>query len=88
MTAELRGSRTTLQALTGSSVDTLAYPFGAYDERTVASARAAGFHLAVTCDERAVGPADDALKLPRVEVIEESLDRFVSRIERLSHVVT
>jgi peptidoglycan/xylan/chitin deacetylase (PgdA/CDA1 family) len=88
MTAELRGSRTTLQALTGSSVDTLAYPFGAYDERTVASARAAGFRLAVTCDERAVGPADDALKLPRVEVIEESSDRFVSRIERHSHVVT
>ena len=47
--SELVESRAALERVTGSTVETLAYPFGAVDERTVRAARAAGFRLAVTC---------------------------------------
>ena len=47
--SELVESRAALERVTGSTVETLAYPFGAVDERTVRAARHAGFRLAVTC---------------------------------------
>jgi peptidoglycan/xylan/chitin deacetylase (PgdA/CDA1 family) len=86
--AELRGSRETLQTVTGSSVDALAYPFRAHDERIVAAARTAGFRVAVTGEDRTVVAGDRPLALPRVEVIEEPPGRFVVRLERLAHAAT
>ena len=86
--AELHLSREALRSLTGSRVDTLAYPFGAFDRRIVAAAREAGFRLAVTCEDRAVGAGDDRLALPRIEVTEGPLDRLIARIERRSQTVS
>jgi peptidoglycan/xylan/chitin deacetylase (PgdA/CDA1 family) len=80
--SELVDSRAALERLTGASVRTLAYPFGAVDERTVAAARGAGFEIAVTCADGAVRPSDDPLGLPRVEVREEPLERFIARVEQ------
>ena len=80
--SELVESRAALERVTGSTVETLAYPFGAVDERTVRAARAAGFRLAVTCADGGVLASDDRLALPRVEVTEEPLERFVARVER------
>ena len=84
ITAELRASRETLESITGAAVDMLAYPFGAFDERTIAAARTVGYRLAVIRDDRPVSASDDRLALPRVEVTDEPLDRFVARIDRLS----
>jgi peptidoglycan/xylan/chitin deacetylase (PgdA/CDA1 family) len=80
--AELQSSCETLRSLTGSRVDTLAYPFGAFDRRIVAAAREAGFRLAVTCEDRAVSAGDDRLALPRVEVTEDPLDQFMANVQR------
>jgi len=79
--SELLDNRATLQCQTGATVESLAYPFGAVDKRTVTAARRAGFRLAVTCEERGVRASDDPLALPRVEVTEGPLDGFVARIE-------
>ena len=86
---ELVESRRTLEARDArgrSRVDALAYPFGAFDARIVTAARDAGYRLAVTCVDRAVNDADDPLALPRIEVTEGPLDRFIARLERLSSV--
>jgi len=87
--SELVESRRTLEALDtrGSSrVDMLAYPFGAFDGRTIAAARDAGYRLAVTCVDRGVSEVDDRLALPRIEVTEGPLDRFIAKVERVSGV--
>ena len=40
---EILGARQIIEARTGASVTTIAYPFGQYDERVVAAAKSAGF---------------------------------------------
>ncbi|MGA2765067.1 MAG: polysaccharide deacetylase family protein [Spirochaetia bacterium] len=40
---EILGARKIIEARTGASVTTIAYPFGQYDERVVAAAKSAGF---------------------------------------------
>ena len=79
---ELAESRATLERVMGGTVDSLAYPFGAVDDRTLAAARAAGYRLAVTCVDGAVAWDGDTLAMPRVEVTEGPLERFVATIER------
>jgi peptidoglycan/xylan/chitin deacetylase (PgdA/CDA1 family)/SAM-dependent methyltransferase len=80
--SELVDNRATLERLTGTRVESLAYPFGAMDERTVSAARDAGFRVAVTCRDGGVTASDDPLALPRVEVTEGPLDGFIAKIER------
>jgi len=46
LAAELAGSRAELQALLGTSVDLLAYPFGHVDERVARAAKQAGYRAA------------------------------------------
>ena len=43
---ELGGSKAELEDLLGKPVDSLAYPFGRYDERVLAATRAAGYRAA------------------------------------------
>lgn len=51
----------------GRRPEGIAYPFGAFDARVVTAAR--GTHRwGVTTEFRALGPADDALALPRLDV--------------------
>jgi peptidoglycan/xylan/chitin deacetylase (PgdA/CDA1 family)/SAM-dependent methyltransferase len=80
--SELVDNRATLERLTGTRVESLAYPFGAMDERTVSAARDAGFRVAVTCRDGGITASDDPLALPRVEVTEGPLDGFIAKIER------
>lgn len=49
---ELQDSRAQLQELLGLPCRTLAYPFGAYDERVAAAADRAGYEAAVTLPSR------------------------------------
>lgn len=66
--AELTDGRRRLEAVVGTAVEALAYPYGAWNVETARLARACGFSLAVTCDERLVEPGEDPWRLPRVEV--------------------
>jgi hypothetical protein len=53
------------------------------DDTTVDAARAAGFEAAVTCEDAAVAPAADLLRLPRREVTrrrEVRFDEWMSRV--------
>lgn len=59
---QLTDSRRALEALLGRPVLSMAYPFGAFDERTVQAAAEAGYEIACGC----AGPAPwRALALPR-----------------------
>ncbi|HEX5108485.1 MAG TPA: polysaccharide deacetylase family protein [Vicinamibacterales bacterium] len=79
---ELVESRRTLEQLSGRPVRSFAYPFGAVDHRTAAAARANGFELAVTCEERSLRRRENPLRLPRISAFEEPLERFIARVER------
>lgn len=65
LAAELRDSREALEQLLGAPVTTMAYPYGAHDERVVAATRAAGYELACACSGS--GPWEP-LRLPREPV--------------------
>ena len=62
---ELVRSRETLEELVGHPVQTMAYPYGRYAERTQAAAREAGYELA--CANSGSGPWR-ALAVPREAV--------------------
>lgn len=67
--AELRESRTMLEAALGRPIEHLAYPNGVcernFDRNTVRLAREAGFTSAATSERGSVGRDDDPLALPR-----------------------
>lgn len=70
---ELRPNRQALEALTGARVSELAYPFGAYDLRTMTSAGEAGFTTAVTCDAELVRAGTNPLSLPRLDAAADGI---------------
>ena len=83
---ELEGGKRRLEELLGTTVATLAYPYGAWDGATADLARDCGFALAVTCDERAVEPGTDPWRLPRVEVkptVRGDLGRLMARLRAM-----
>jgi peptidoglycan/xylan/chitin deacetylase (PgdA/CDA1 family) len=70
---ELGDSRALLEELLGLPCPTLAYPFGAYDERVAAAAERAGYAAAVTLPNRLSAwprhpSASERLTLPRIGV--------------------
>lgn len=67
--SELGGSRHLLERHLGHPVQWLAYPYGGYDARVVALARAAGYVLAVTTRGGVTQRAARPLELERLEVL-------------------
>ena len=65
---EVNSSRVCLESLLGSSVSSLAYPYGEFDGRSRAAARASDFDHAVTVDAVRVTSATDRLLVPRLEL--------------------
>ena len=63
---ELEGSRSDCELGLGRACDTLAYPYGAVDDRVVAAARRAGYKLAVTLPRGLHAP--EPLHWPRVGI--------------------
>lgn len=79
---ELRESRGALQALLGSEIDTLAYPYGDGDWATMALAATAGYRLAVTCKGGAASLTAPPFDLPRIEVAGDlSFAQFVAALD-------
>jgi len=68
---ELTGSKATLENILKRPVEMFSYPFGDrsdYSNRTVAALRKAGYRLACSNFEGAVGPKSDTFQLPRLHV--------------------
>jgi peptidoglycan/xylan/chitin deacetylase (PgdA/CDA1 family) len=68
---ELTSSKATLEDILKRPVEAFAYPFGErsdYSSRTVAAVRKAGYRLACSNFEGAVGPGSDTFQLPRLHV--------------------
>jgi peptidoglycan/xylan/chitin deacetylase (PgdA/CDA1 family) len=78
---EVAGSRADLERALGIATPTFAYPFGDYDERSLAAVRQAGFTAALTTDPRRVRPDDDPALIPRIEIARsDSLPRFLVKL--------
>jgi peptidoglycan/xylan/chitin deacetylase (PgdA/CDA1 family) len=85
--AELGGSRADLESIVGTTVDTLAYPFGRADDTTVAAARATGYAAAcMTCGE---GSWSDPFRLPRqgMNNRDTALGMWLKRYDRYEPVM-
>ena len=65
---EIDGSRAQLKQITGSEIAGFCYPFGRYDERTLAQVRAAGYRSAATTRPGAASRSSDPFQLPRIFV--------------------
>ena len=70
---ELSESRAVIAERLGRPCDSLAYPYGAYDTRVVAAARAAGYRYACTLPSALMQPAD--LAWPRIGIYRDDTIR-------------
>ena len=66
---EIRGSRDDLEQALGAPISTFAYPYGDYDDRSIAAINAGGLIGAATAVERRlVWPNADPALIPRIEI--------------------
>ncbi len=84
--AEMRDSRTTLEALAGAPVSAFAYPNGRlgddYEARHAAIAKRVGFEFAVSTNAGSARAESDPYQLPRFGPWDESGWRFAARLLR------
>ncbi len=81
LTEQVGGSREDLQALLDDPIDTFAFPYGEYDERTAPACAVAGYLAACSNKARPAQPGDDPLLIPRLEISgTESLLRFFGKL--------
>ena len=81
----ISSSKQQLEQLTGQIVSHFAYPYGgkdAFDDHSVAAARAAGFETACTTIEGNANPTSDPFRLPRRKVNNWSRLVFKAALER------
>ncbi len=85
---ELRASKAQLEELLGLPMETLAYPFGAHDERVAAATASAGYEAAVTLPDRVpawprIPDARQRMVLPRVGIYQlDDERRFRLKVSR------
>lgn len=65
---EIGGSRRDLEERLGEPIETLTYPFGVWDDRSLAATAEAGFLAACTTEARLTQTGDDPLLIPRIEI--------------------
>ncbi len=73
LTRELTESRKTLETLLGTPVRHLAYPSTAQNQRIRTAAAAAGYVTATIMDPRNAKMTDDAMKLPRIMMTDDTV---------------
>ena len=66
--AEVAGSKAALEAVVGAPVVSFCYPYGAFDDRSVAAVRAAGYRAATVIRGGIVPDLSDPFRLKRVAV--------------------
>jgi peptidoglycan/xylan/chitin deacetylase (PgdA/CDA1 family) len=77
---EIAESRRMLQQRTGRTVDSFAYPHGAYNREVRAAVSSAGFSTAAAVKNALCHPADDPLALARVTIMRETSTDAVARL--------
>jgi peptidoglycan/xylan/chitin deacetylase (PgdA/CDA1 family) len=77
---EIVESRRFCETITGVPVDTFAYPFGDYDDRTVSAVGDAGIKFACTTRAGVVHRSVDPLRLPRFQVGDWNGEELLKRI--------
>jgi peptidoglycan/xylan/chitin deacetylase (PgdA/CDA1 family) len=80
---EVSDSRSTLERVAGKSVSHFAYPHGALSPAALRTVEAAGFEVAVTCEERPLRRREHPLRVPRLATREESGASLGSRLAAL-----
>lgn len=80
---EVSGSKKELEAVLGRPVAYFAYPGGAYDQKTLGSARDAGYEAAVATSEGLVKVGDDLFSLNRINVSRDD-DLYSVMIRKLA----
>ena len=77
---ELNESKKTLVGWLEKKVDSIAYPYGNYNSATLALAKAAGFRIGVSTEEKAVGRGSNLLDMPRYQVKDWGAAQFHSNL--------
>ena len=80
---EVMESRVALERLLGRPVTSFAYPYGDVSDAAVELVGAAGFTVAVTCEEGPVRARVHRFRVPRVEVKEGPVESFEARLRGL-----
>jgi len=78
---ELTGSKAILEEKTGKSVDFLAYPIGAHDERVKKAVKEAGYKGAFGTNPGRLAPSKDIYAVKRLRISRTSNNMFVFWIE-------
>jgi peptidoglycan/xylan/chitin deacetylase (PgdA/CDA1 family) len=79
---EAARSRAALQRALGMDCRSIAAPFGEGDERFVRIARQCGYECGFMSDPGLAALGQDALRLPRIEVIDGwSIDAFIEAVQ-------
>jgi len=79
---ELGGSKAALERLLEAPVELLAYPYGGCDAETVAVADELGFAVACTVEPDPVQLDGDPLRLPRLELRDETREQLQLRLQQ------
>jgi peptidoglycan/xylan/chitin deacetylase (PgdA/CDA1 family) len=79
---ELGGSKAALEQLLDAPVELLAYPYGGCDVETTEVAGELGFTVACTVEPDPVHADSDPLRLPRIELRDEDVERLRLRLEQ------
>jgi peptidoglycan/xylan/chitin deacetylase (PgdA/CDA1 family)/SAM-dependent methyltransferase len=79
---EIERSKRDLEEIIGSPVSEFSYPFGAWSDMTRDIVRAAGFEVALACDDGTIPQQPDLLALPRLEVTSRGGERFDDWLRR------
>ncbi|MHB1246463.1 MAG: polysaccharide deacetylase family protein [Sulfuriferula sp.] len=78
---ELSHAKFTLESLLNTVVTSLAYPYGAHDDRVVAAARSAGYRTACTTRSGWAHLGNDPLQIRRISIYaNDNLNRFARKL--------
>jgi peptidoglycan/xylan/chitin deacetylase (PgdA/CDA1 family) len=77
---EVSDSKAQLERLVGSTIDTFAYPYGAYDRRVRSAVIAAGYHSAAAVKNALSHPDDDPWAIARWTVKATTTDQQIARL--------
>lgn len=78
---EIEGSRQQLEEWIGRPVPGFAYPYGMYDQSSIASVRRSGYSFACACTYQPVRQGSDPYLLPRIEVTAGDADRVAELLQ-------
>jgi peptidoglycan/xylan/chitin deacetylase (PgdA/CDA1 family) len=81
LVSELTQSKVTLEHLLQHPVTSLAYPYGAHDDRVVAATQVAGYHTACTTRSGWAQMGNDPLQIRRISIYaNDNLNRFARKL--------